>query len=207
MQRLTVAVVSLAMLAGCAKESQESPLNETKAAVQPNKSPAKAASETRIESTEQLVVVNKPQPEKTNQDHPQPNKTQPKPKKPKSNRLDDKTFDDLKFDIEPDAPYDRSLLTEDIEAMDGQRIRIRGYILPTAQSRGIKQFVLVRDNMECCFGPGAALYDCILVEMAEGKSTEFSIYPVSVEGEFVIEEFTIDGRTFACFKMHGEAVK
>ena len=125
-----------------------------------------------------------------------------------STLLADKTFDDLKFDIEPDAPFDRSLLTPEIEALAGRPIRIRGYILPTAQKRGIKQFVLVRDNQECCFGPGAALYDCILIRMQPGKTAEFSIRPVAVTGKFEIEEFKgPDGRHLAIFQMRGEEVK
>ena len=86
----------------------------------------------------------------------------------------DKTFDDIKFDIEPDAPFYREMLTEEIEALAGQRIRIRGWMFPTFQRDGIKNFVLVRDNQECCFGPGAALYDCIVVDMVQGASAEFS---------------------------------
>ena len=66
-------------------------------------------------------------------------------------------------------------------------IRIRGYILPSFQQSGLTQFVLVRDNMECCFGPGAALFDCIVVQMAEGKTAEYTIRPVAVEGEFRFE--------------------
>jgi hypothetical protein len=125
-----------------------------------------------------------------------------------STLLVDKTFDDVKFDIEPDTPFDRSLLTPEIEALAGRRIRIRGYILPTAQKRGIKQFVLVRDNQECCFGPGAALYDCMLIKMQPGKTAEFSIRPVAVTGKFEIQEFKgPDGRHLAIFQMHGEEVK
>lgn len=126
----------------------------------------------------------------------------------KPEQLKDKTFDDIKFDIEPDAPFDRELLTDTIRELDGGRIRIRGYILPTAQSRGIKQFVLVRDNQECCFGPGAALYDCILVTMEPGESTEFSVRPVAVEGEFTVDEFYgPDGSPLAIYRLTGEAVR
>lgn len=123
-------------------------------------------------------------------------------------KLVDKSFDDITFDIEPDAPFERSMLTPEIEALDGRRIRIRGYILPTAQKRGIKQFVLVRDNMECCFGPGAALYDCILISMVPGSTAEFSIRPVAVEGTFQIKEFKgFDGKHLAVFHLEGEKVK
>ena len=120
----------------------------------------------------------------------------------------DKTFDDIRFEIEVGQPFKRDMLPQAIEALAGQRIRIRGFILPTPQKRGIKQFVLVRDNQECCFGPGAALYDCILVEMQAGKSAEFSIRPVSVEGIFDIREFLApNGTHLAIYHLDGESVK
>lgn len=120
----------------------------------------------------------------------------------------DLTFDDIKFDIEKDGPFKREMLTDKIEDLAGTPVKIRGYILPSFQQKGIKQFVLVRDNMECCFGPGAALYDCILVEMAEGKSASFTVRPVSVEGKFEISEFIgPDGKHLAIYRMVGEEVK
>jgi hypothetical protein len=122
-------------------------------------------------------------------------------------RLLDKSFDDLKFDIEPDGEFKRDMLTPEIEDLAGEAIRIRGYILPTAQKR-LTSFVLVRDNQECCFGPGAALFDCILVEMAPGESADFSVRPVTVTGKFRIEEFAgPEGRPLAIFQMRGESVE
>jgi hypothetical protein len=120
----------------------------------------------------------------------------------------DKTFDDIRFDIQPGQAFHREMLPDAIEALVGQRIRIRGYILPTAQKRGIKQFVLVRDNQECCFGPGAALYDCILVEMQAGKSAEFSIRPVAIEGRFDIQEVLgLDGKHLAIYHLSADSVR
>jgi hypothetical protein len=123
-------------------------------------------------------------------------------------RAFDKTFDDIRFDIKAGDDFRREMLPEAIEAMAGQRVRIRGFILPTPQRRGIEQFVLVRDNQECCFGPGAALYDCILVEMQPGKTTEFSIRPVAVDGTFDIREFKgPDGKHLAIYHIEGESVQ
>jgi hypothetical protein len=68
--------------------------------------------------------------------------------------------------------------------------------------------VLVRDNMECCFGPGAALYDCLIVEMAEGKGCNFSVRPIAVEGTFQIHEFKgPDDTHLAVFHLDGEQVR
>lgn len=120
----------------------------------------------------------------------------------------DITFDDIKFEMEKGEPFVREMLTERIEQLEQRDVRIRGYILPSFRQRGITEFVLVRDNMECCFGPGAALFDCILVNMEPGKSTSFKIRPVTVEGTFAIEEFTgPDGTHLAIYSMSGRRVK
>ncbi len=117
----------------------------------------------------------------------------------------DKTFDDLRFEMTVGEKFQRSMLTQEIEALHGQKIRIRGYILPTPQNHGIKQFVLVRDNQECCFGPGAALYDCILVEMKSGRTADFTIRPIAIEGEFEIREFVIDGKHLAIYHVDADS--
>ena len=118
------------------------------------------------------------------------------------------TFDHIKFDIEPDAEFDVAMLTPTIRKLFDRNIRIRGYIYPTLKKKGIKQFILVRDNQECCFGPGAALFDCILVHMKEGKTAEYSIRPVAVEGKFSFEIFPdYDGTTRAIYRLDGESVE
>ncbi len=100
------------------------------------------------------------------------------------------------------------MLTDEIKKLDGQRVKIRGYILPTFQQSGLTMFVLVRDNMECCFGPGAALYDCMIVEMKPPKTAEFSTRPVAVEGIFKVSEFLDpDGVVRAVFHLDGESVQ
>lgn len=127
--------------------------------------------------------------------------------KPQPGKTIDMTFDDIKFDIEPDAKFEREMLPQPIENLSGQKIRIGGYMLPSFKNRDIKQFVLVRDNMECCFGPGAALYDCILVEM-DGRGVDFTVRPVTVEGKFTIKEYKDgDGKHLAIYHLQGTGVR
>lgn len=101
-------------------------------------------------------------------------------------------FDDLKFDIEKDGAFDESMWTKRLKTINGKKVKLRGYILPssTYQSKGFSQFVLVRDNQECCFGPGAALYDCVFVVMVEGNTADFTTRPVTVEGKFILDPET-----------------
>lgn len=112
------------------------------------------------------------------------------------------TFDDVKFEMEKDQEFEREMLTDEINDMVGKQISIRGFILPngTRQS-GNKKFILVRDNKECCFGPGAALYDCVLVKLQDGHEVDFTVRPVTVEGTFQLKELEIGGRTMAIYRM------
>jgi hypothetical protein len=122
----------------------------------------------------------------------------------------DVTFDTIKFEMKDpkSRQFKRSMLTKEIERLDGRPIRIRGYILPSFKQKGVTQFVLVRDNMECCFGPGAALYDCILVDMEAGKSIDYTIRPVAVEGKFSIRELVgPDGRHLAIYHLVAKSVE
>ena len=128
------------------------------------------------------------------------------------------TFDDLKFDIEKDAVFHDKLLDDDVKSLDGINVKLRGYILPTTlfKETGIDQFVLVRDNQECCFGPGAALFDCVIVEMQAGRTTDFVTRPVTVHGKLKIDtkKYRYPGGKgprgtshFAIFRIEGMAVK
>ena len=118
------------------------------------------------------------------------------------------SFDDVKLPLAKGDPYTPEILPPAVKALEQQRVRIRGYILPSFQQRGITQFVLVRDNMECCFGPGALLHDCVVVRMRPGKSADFSIRPVAVSGTFRIEELKgPDGRHLAIYAIDGDEVK
>jgi hypothetical protein len=118
------------------------------------------------------------------------------------------TFDDIKLELQKGEPFTRDRLTPRVTDLERQRVRIRGYILPSFQQSGLTQFVLVRDNQECCFGPGAALHDCVVVRMQPGQTAEFSIRPVAVEGRFRVEELRgPDGRHLAIYALDGERVQ
>ena len=128
------------------------------------------------------------------------------------------TFDDLKFEIEKDAPFEDKMLDKDVKSLDGIKVKLSGYILPSTLFRetNIDQFVLVRDNQECCFGPGAALFDCVIIEMNPGKTTDFVTRPVTVHGKLKIDtkKYKYPGGKgprgathMAIFRIEGDAVK
>ncbi|MCA9246158.1 MAG: DUF3299 domain-containing protein [Planctomycetales bacterium] len=216
MNRLLFHVACFALAAapvclGCADASAPAAVRpESDSAV--DSPPAETSDADVAVSTEPAPANASAEAEKSSPESPPaaPNETQadavsrPAPREPKvsSGGILDRGFDDIKFEMDKEEPFERSMLTEQIEDLVGETIRIRGYILPTAKAKGLRQFVLVRDNMECCFGPGAALYDCILVEMDPGETTEFSIRPIAVEGVFDIRELVgPDGKHLAIYHL------
>ena len=119
----------------------------------------------------------------------------------------DITFDHIKFDIPEDEPYSPSMLTEQVRRLDGEDVKLRGYIRPSFKQRGLKNFIFVRDDKECCFGPGAALFDCVVVKLAKDQTTDYTVRPVAVTGKFVLKEYKgPDGNVWAIYRIKDAAV-
>lgn len=112
------------------------------------------------------------------------------------------TFDNIKFDMEKGTQFKREMLSKEIEGLHGKTIRLRGFIKPGARQKGLKKFVFVRDDKECCFGPGAAIFDCVLVQMEKENPTDFTVRPVTIEGKFYLKEYKgPDGKIWAIYRM------
>lgn len=103
------------------------------------------------------------------------------------------TFDDVDLlkvlNMEPvqaDAP---KLMPSWLKGLDGQRIRLRGFMYPTFQDTDIEVFLLARDNDICCFGRSPKVYDIIKVSMKDGETTDYiQGRPFDVVGIFHIAE-------------------
>lgn len=113
------------------------------------------------------------------------------------------TFNDLKFEMEKTEKFSRSMLSDKINGYHGGKVKIRGYIRPNFKQTGITKFIFVRDNKECCFGPQAAIFDNILVRLGKGQSVNYTVRPVTVEGNFVLKEYKgPDGNVWSLYRMY-----
>ncbi len=82
-----------------------------------------------------------------------------------------------------------------LKALDGKRIRVRGFMYPPFQDSGIRGFVLARDNQICCFGRTPKEYDLVDTFLRKGVTTNYiQNRPFDVVGIFriksEIEKFT-----------------
>jgi hypothetical protein len=120
-------------------------------------------------------------------------------------------FDYLAFDIEADADFEEKMFTDQINELNGKEIILRGFILDASvfSQKGIKEFVLIRDNQECCFGPGAKICHNVWVNMDEGKTAKFSFRPVEVHGKFTIKLYhgPVDGKVYSVYHLQAKNVK
>ena len=112
------------------------------------------------------------------------------------------TFDDLSFEMEKGGAFDRSLLTDRIKKFHGADVRLRGFIRPSFRQSKIEKFVFVRDDKECCFGPGAAIYDNALVSLKKGTETAYTVRPIVVTGKLYLKEYeTPDGLILSIYRI------
>jgi hypothetical protein len=118
------------------------------------------------------------------------------------------TFDDLKIDMEKDTVFDPSMLTERVKSLDGEIVRIRGFIYPSIfQAEGITDFPMVM-NTECKFGPGGQAHHIIRIKMEPGHSTSYTVRPILVEGLLAVRPLEgPDGNTWALYEMTDGRVK
>ncbi len=82
-----------------------------------------------------------------------------------------------------------------LKALDGKRVRVRGFMYPPFQDTGIRGFVLARDNQICCFGRTPKEYDLVDTFLRKGVTTSYiQNRPFDVVGIFriksEIEKFT-----------------
>ena len=82
--------------------------------------------------------------------------------------------------MKPDELQERSgvIVPPEIAALDGKKVFIKGYIRPDSitVTKGIKEFLLVRDNNQCCFGDMSKIkyYDQMDVNMVGARTVDYS---------------------------------
>ncbi len=73
-------------------------------------------------------------------------------------------------------------LHKDVAPYDGQKIFIKGYMWNTNKVTGISDFILLKDNGQCCFGGDPKPYDMMHVKLKNGMTVGKIEGLVSVAG-------------------------
>ncbi|QDS97538.1 hypothetical protein [Adhaeretor mobilis] len=101
---------------------------------------------------------------------------------------------------------------DDIEELDGKPVFIKGFMRPDsiAVSKGVKEFLLVRDNNECCYGDASKVkyYDQLAVNVKDKKGVEYSRGMFRVHGTLhVLPHNSTRGPGYPVFSIEAEHVE
>ncbi|QDU91091.1 hypothetical protein Pla175_45090 [Pirellulimonas nuda] len=102
-------------------------------------------------------------------------------------------------------------IRNDVTDMAGEQVFIKGYIRPdsTTVRTGMKRFLLVRDNQQCCFGDISKVqfYDQMQVELEGDLTADYSQRIFSVAGQLGIDPHNVNrGAEYPVFSLKADYV-
>lgn len=103
----------------------------------------------------------------------------------------------------PIVSQGKSEIHPDVKKLDGQKIFIKGYMYPTNRQQGIKEFVLVKDTGQCCFGGQPKLTDMVVVQFKDLAVDHRELELVSVAGTFHAGETIQSGELTSIYTLEG----
>ncbi len=121
------------------------------------------------------------------------------------------SYDDLDLlkvlNMEPVPEDAANYFPKWLSGLDGERIRIRGFMYPTFQETDLPGFVLARDNEICCFGRNPKIYDLIEVSLRGGVTTDYiQGRPFDVIGVLHIRPEADDGELYQLYQIDDAVV-
>ena len=101
---------------------------------------------------------------------------------------------------------------QDVVALDGKKVFFKGYIRPDSVpfERGFQEFLLVRDNNECCYGDQAKVkyHDQVAVTLVDGKKADYSGSMFRVGGVLhVLPKNALRGPGFPVFRLEADYIQ
>jgi hypothetical protein len=93
--------------------------------------------------------------------------------------------------LQPDERQRRRqlLVPPEIMQLEGKKVFIRGYMRPSSQRYRIREFLLVRDNMQCCFGAlnKVKYHDMVAVRLERPLRVDYRTQSFGVGGTLHID--------------------
>ena len=100
--------------------------------------------------------------------------------------------------LQPLAGDPPDMMPDTARDVNGRNVLLKGYMYPGKQQSGITQFLLVRDQGDCCFGGNPKITDRVLVQLKDlgpgyPKGINFSPRLTKIAGRFVIRPMGAPG--------------
>jgi len=102
------------------------------------------------------------------------------------------------------------LIPDQVRALDGRSVAVRGYVIPVTTTRGrVTRFILAAKNeIGCCFGDGLLMNQWILVEAPGGVDVELRPFmPATALGVLEVGEDVRKGTVMSLYRMRDAALR
>jgi hypothetical protein len=129
-------------------------------------------------------------------------KPHPAPKAGETLEMTIKELGNFEYDPEQNTP-----IPDDVKALSGSNIRLRGFMIPMDQAENISKFALVPSLFACCYGQPPQVQHTIVVTCPKGKAVSYYPDEIIVEGKLNVEVQKDDGFVVGIFSLQTSSVK
>jgi hypothetical protein len=92
-----------------------------------------------------------------------------------------------------------------IKALDQRKVAVTGFMLPTKMDKGlVKEFLLVKDAMMCCYGVMPKVNEWIVVKMNGAGVKPLMDLPITFEGKLRVGEMYENGYLTGVYLLEGD---
>lgn len=106
----------------------------------------------------------------------------------------------------PYEPGKSGPLPDRVTRFNGKKVEMTGFMVPVdMDEHGVASFVLVKDQMMCCYGVAPALNEWIFVSVLKRVPVSMD-RPVSVFGTLDVGEDVEDGEVLSLYRLHADRV-
>ncbi|MDH5682163.1 MAG: hypothetical protein OEZ36_11285 [Spirochaetota bacterium] len=118
-----------------------------------------------------------------------------------------RSYQNVAFDFLAGYNYEkRPVIPQKVRALHSRHVLIEGFMLPVAVKGGkVKGFMLMRDQMMCCFGVAPKMNEWLIVQM----KTPMPFYPdvpVRVFGKLTVGEKREGGMVVNLYRLEGDFI-
>jgi hypothetical protein len=129
-------------------------------------------------------------------------KPHPTPKAGETLEMTIKELGNFEYDPEQNTP-----IPNDVKALSGHNIRLKGFMIPMDQAENISKFALVPSLFACCYGQPPQIQHTIVVTCPKGKAVSYYPDEIIVEGKLDVQVQKDDGFVVGIFSLETSSVK
>ncbi|HMP78047.1 MAG TPA: DUF3299 domain-containing protein [Pirellulaceae bacterium] len=96
------------------------------------------------------------------------------------------------YELRPNTRTSNTFYAEAAEALDGQKVFMKGYVRPNDRKTKLKSFILVGDFGSCCFGGNPKMTDIVGIRIMGDQTVDYSWQLRRVTGTFRLHKTTRD---------------